>query len=416
MLSSRSRPSRYRCLARLLLTSAALCLQPAFAADKPATPEGAQALQGLFSKYLPPAGDGAPPLVTVAPEGADYVISADLSAINGLIKAVGGSTAYDPATIVWKAVEQDDGHWRVRLESFPKIVAHKDDATSTVELTNYQHAMLIDPAISWFVNGSASLDKGAVNVNAPDGERSVDFGAGRADYTTRVNGDGSVSTMVKEDLSDVAVTATGPGKDDAPVNMSAHFDKALVNLGIDGFKPRTVFDVWGLLAAHRADLAAHGPELKGLLKELAAPGLKFSEGGEASKVLVTTPAGAVALSRVDALLGVDNAGPQSSISLSASADGLSLPIGLAPPGVADLIPSKIDIAAKFAGIDIAAAANEAIADMRLDGGGPAISDEDSAKVAAALLSAGPLRLEFAPSRIVAPAIDADFQGDIRLRA
>ena len=51
--------------------------------------------------------------------------------------------------------------------------------------------------------------------------------------------------------------------------------------------------------------------------------------------------------------------------------------------------------------------------MSLQGDGPLISEEDADKVEAALLSAGPIRIEFAPSHIVAPAIDADFVGVIR---
>ena len=51
--------------------------------------------------------------------------------------------------------------------------------------------------------------------------------------------------------------------------------------------------------------------------------------------------------------------------------------------------------------------------MRLGGPGPALSDEDSAKVAQALLSAGPLELVLAPSHVTAPAIDADLEGAMR---
>jgi hypothetical protein len=91
-----------------------------------------------------------------------------------------------------------------------------------------------------------------------------------------------------------------------------------------------------------------------------------------------------------------------------------LPVGLVPPGAGDLTPSKIDVAATLKGVDLAAAANEWIADLNLQGDGPVISDQDADKVEAALVSAGPIRIEFAPSHIVAPAIDADFAGVIRL--
>ncbi len=146
---------------------------------------------------------------------------------------------------------------------------------------------------------------------------------------------------------------------------------------------------------------------------MAAPGLKLVEGGEGREALIELKIGAVALAGLKGQFGVANAGPHSSVSLSLSAGGLSLPVGLAPPGAADLTPSEIDLAATFKGIDIAAAANEAIADMRLQGDDPPISDADSVKVMAALLSAGPMRLDIAPSHIHAPAIDADFEGEIR---
>jgi hypothetical protein len=395
------------------LAVAALCGFPALAADRPATPEGAEALRALITKYFPAAQAGASPLVTVTPEGADYLISADLSALNALLKETGAS--YDPATIVYKAVEQDDGNWRVMMDSLPRIVFHSKDSNGSGELTNFRSTALISPAIAWLLGGSAGTEKGTLEIRTPKLEEQVDFGAVQENVTTTVGGDGSVSSVVKEDILDIGLKATGVGENDAPVNISGRADRALIDIGVDGFKSRKAFDLWGLLATHstRADLAAHEAELKGLLRELAAPGLKFAEGIEAQKTLVTASIGAIALADAKYQLSVANAGPQSSISLGVAAEGLSLPVGLVPPGGADLTPSKIDVAATLKGVDLAAAANEWIADLSLQGVGPVVSDEDSNKVEAALLSAGPIRVEFAPSHIVAPAIDADFTGVIR---
>ena len=162
----------------------------------------------------------------------------------------------------------------------------------------------------------------------------------------------------------------------------------------------------------RADLASHEAELKGLLRELAAPGLKFTEGIEAQKTFVAAPIGAVTLANAKYQLGAANAGPQSSVSLNVSAEGLSLPVGMLPAG-GDLTPSRIDLSAALKGVDIAAAANEWISALSLQGDGPVIQDQDLDKVEAALLSAGPIRIEFAPSHVVAPAIDADFTGAVQ---
>jgi hypothetical protein len=410
-----NRPCRSRSRRRFALASlaaAALSAFPALAADRPATPEGVEALNALIAKYLPAARAGASPLVTVTVEGANYLISADLSALNELLKETGAS--YDPATIVYKAIEQDDGNWRLMMDSLPRIVFHSEEANGSVELTNFRSSALISPAIAWLLSGSASIDKGALQIQTPKVNEAVEFGAVQESVTTTV-GDGSVSTLVKEDISAIGFKVAGVGNNDAPVNISGRSDKALIEVGLDGFKSRKAFDLWGLLASHpaRADLAAHEGELKDLLRELAAPGLKFAEGIEAQKTFVAAPIGAITLADAKYRLGAANAGPQSSVSLNVSAEGLSLPVGLLPPGADDLTPSRIDVAAALKGVDLAAAANEWISDLTLQGDGPVILDQDADKVEAALLSAGPIRIEFAPSHIVAPAIDADFTGAIQ---
>jgi hypothetical protein len=411
MPSSRIR----RRLACALLLATALSARPALAADRPATPEGAQKLQALLAKYLPAAVAGAPSPVAVTPEGADYLVSVDLTSLIGMIASMGVSVSYDAATIVYRAVEQDDGKWRVVLDSMPKVISRSKESTSSTEITNYKQTALFDPAIASFVSGSASADKGVYKIQSPVLDEIFDFGPFHSDFTTTGNADSSLSTAAKSDIADIGFKATSRENVGAPVNVSGRLERAMISVGLDGVKNQKVLELWGLWAAHpsRAELAPHEAELKGALKELAAPGLKLVEGGEAQKAVIELQVGAVALSSLQGQLGIANEGPQSSISLHLSADGLSLPVGLAPPGAADLTPSKLDLAATLKGIDIAAGANEAIADLRLQGDGPLISDEDTAKVGAALLSAGPIRIEFARSHVIAAAIDADFEGVVR---
>ena len=350
----------------------------------------------------------------MAAKWADYLISADLSALNGLLKEMGSS--YDSATIVYRAVEQDDGNWRLVTDSLPKITFHSKEANGSGEMVNFRSTALLSPAIAWLLSGSAAMDKGTVQGQTPQFNESIDVGALQETIATTVAGDGSVSSQVKGDVADIAINVTGAGENNPTGNFGARVEKALINLGVDGFKSRKAFDLWGLIAAHpaRTDLATHEAELKGLLKDLAAPGLKLDEGFEAQTSVVTASLGAFALADLKYKLGATNAGPQSTINFSVSADGLSLPAGLLPPSAGALTPSKIDIAATLKGIDVAAAANEWISDLSLEGDGPVLSDDNAAKVEAAFISAGPVQIEFAPSHVVAPALDADFAGAIRL--
>ena|SRR5579871_2758693 len=406
----------YRSLRRAApgaLLLSALAASPAFAADKAATPEGAATLQGFFASVLPKPAAGADPLVTVKPDGSSYVVSLDIGAVSNVLKASGGDVSYEPARIVYRLIEQDDGKWRVVLDSFPKLVAHAEDVTSTFEIRNFNQTLTIDPAIAWWISGSGAAEGGASTTRGPDVDQSVNFGPVKGEYATTAGAAGAVSSTAKDSFSDIVFKASGQGKDQQPVNVSGRFDNVAFNIGVDGLKTRKLFDAWSLVSANRDNLAAHTDELKGLLRELAAPGSKLAEGAEGTKGMFASPMGAITLGAFKMGAGVSNAGKDSAIDLALTAEGLSLPVGLAPPGAATLTPSKIDLSATLKGLDLTAGASAAIDRFRFEDGKPKLTDDDMAQVAQAFLSAGPLRVDIAPSHIVAPALDADLQGVIR---
>jgi len=413
---SSTAPSRRRTARVALLFGAAILAGPALAADRPATAEGAKAVQAVFDRFLPAPTAEAPPFVSVKVDGESYVVSVDLADVNGALKAAGADASYEPAALVYRLFEQDDGKWRVVQEAFPKIVSHVRDATSVVDIVTYRQTFVIDPALAWFTSGAASADKGNMTVKAANLDETFDFGPLKADLATTVDSTRSVSSSVKETIDAIAFKVAGTVKDGRPVNVSGRMDRAAFSVGVDRLKSKTLFDLVALLSAHRADLAEHEVELKDLLRPLAAPGLRFAEGGEASKLLIESPIGAIALSEARFAVGVSNNGPESAVDATVGAEGLSLPVGLLPPGAADLTPSKINLTATVNGFDIAAAADTAIDNLHLASGGPAISPSDSAKVSAALIGGRRIKVALAPSHVVAPAVDADLQGDLTYAA
>ena len=157
MLSIRFRPDRSRRLAPLSLAAAALWTFPALAGDKPATPEGADALKALIAKFFPAAQAGASPVVTVTAGGSHYLISANFSALNALLRKRAFPMIRPSSST--KAVEQDDANWRIAMDSLPKIAFHSKEASGSVELTNFRSTALISPAIAWILSGSATWTK-----------------------------------------------------------------------------------------------------------------------------------------------------------------------------------------------------------------------------------------------------------------
>ncbi len=147
--------------------------------------------------------------MTVKADGPAYVVSFDLRAVNGLLKQAGGPVSYEPALIVYKLFEQDDGKWRVVMDSFPKLVAHAKDTTTTLEVKNLNQTVLIDPTIAWWLNGSATADAVQSTTHAPDIDQTMTFGPLKADYATTVGAQGAVSSTVKEMISDLAFKVAG---------------------------------------------------------------------------------------------------------------------------------------------------------------------------------------------------------------
>ena len=359
-----------------LFVGATLLAAPSCAGDRPATAEGAQNLQAFFDRFLPAPPKGAPPLVTVKPDGQHYLASADLAALNDLFKSGGANVAYDSATLSLELFEQDDGKWRVVQDAVPTIVSHANDATGVTKIDNYHQTTVIDPALAWFVSCAASADKGSVGVSGPKLNQTFDFGPLKADCATTVNADGSVSSTAKEDIRDIAFKVSATDQEGKPVGFSGRIGDTAFNIGVDGLKSRKLFDLVALISAHRDDLAAHEGEVKDALRPLAAPGLRFVEGGQASRLMFGSQMGAVALDGAKFAIGVANAGPDSAIDTTISADGLSLPVGLVPPNATGLTPSKIDLGLTVKGIDLAAAAGQAIDSLHLGGPGPAISEAE----------------------------------------
>ncbi len=404
---------RRRAARAALFVGASLFALPALAGDRPATPEGAQSLQAFFDRLMPAPPAGSPPFVAVKPDGGGYLVTTDLAAFNGLSRGAGKVTRYDPAPLVYRLYEQDDGKWRLAQDSLPKIVSRAGDAMSVVDIANYRQTLVIDPALAWWTSGEATADKGTISLTAPKLDQTVAFGALKGDYAATVNANGTVSSTVREAVADVDFKTSSTDGDGKSVSSSGRIDKAAFNLGVDGLKSRALFDLVSLVSAERDDLAKHEAEVKERLRPLAQPGLKLVEGGEASKVLVGSPLGAVALSQAKVAFALSNAGPDSALDATIGAEGVSLPVGLLPPNAGDLTPSKIDLAFTVKGIDIAAGANRAIDGLHFTDQGPTLSDDDRAKAAAALFGPGPLKVILAPSHVTAPAIDSDLVGELR---
>lgn len=404
-----------------LLAGAALCALTTGAAakDLPATPEGAQKLNAFFSTYIGAAAAGAPPTFTITPEGSDYLVALDVAALAAPLKSAG--VAYDPATLKYKLIEQDDGAWRLESADLPPLSLQTPKGSSKVAVTGYKSQMVVDPAIAWWRSASGSADKASLHSHVEAGiDESIDTGAVQFSGSGEAAAEGAVSSAVQESAADVGFSFTGTpksdqaGADPKTISIGAHLDKATVEASVDGVKPRRALDLWAFLVAHptRDSLAANEPALKGLLSAMAANPLRLSETIGLQKIAVQIAQGSVVVDSAKVRVGGATGAP-GAFEEHIAFDGLSLPPGIVPPLYRDLTPTSADIGFRASGFDVAAASAEAIADLRLAGDGPPLPPEARAKIWAKLVGAGPVTIEVPLSHIAAPRVDISIEGRVR---
>ena len=203
--------------------------------------------------------------------------------------------------------------------------------------------------------------------------------------------------------------------DAKPFDVSAQSDATGVAINLDGLKTRAMLDLWAFWVAHpsRSELAANEGALKGLLSAALAGHPSFAEDIGVKKLAVRTPKGPFAFDEIKVGAGGAFAGTDSRFNEHFAASGLSLPPEVVPEIYRDFVPTSFDIAFKVSGINLTAAAEEAVADLHLAGDAPPISKEDNERVIAKLVGDGPIVIDIAPSRIQAPQLDLAFEGQIR---
>jgi len=400
----------------------------ALAKDLAPSPESAAKLQAFFATYL---GKQAP--VTLSPADTGFWVTFDFAALTAPFKA--GGFAFDPATVKYHVVEQDDGAWRVEFSDFPTLVAHVRapnggdtlEGSETMTLAGAKGQALVDPAIGFWRSVSSESSSANVEVKFPGIDEVIQVGAVTAGATTQAGADGAVSTTLtqtaasatlKLDIDPKAIKAAKGGADaqatDAqPYSVNVKTGQVSANVKLDGLKPHPLLDLWAFLVAHptRPELAANEAAFKTLLTAALANSVKAEETASLEKIAVDIPQGQVTLD--SAKVGVSGAsGPIGAFGEHFEAAGLTLPETLIPAPFAGFAPTAFSIGFRASGFDFASTSAELVADLHFAGDGPAIAPDDGAKIRSKLIGPDGIAIDIEPSHILAPLLDISFDGRI----
>ena len=190
------------CVALAALSAAA------FAKDLPPSPEGAAKLQAFFATYL---GKSAPATITPADPG--YWVAFDLAAATAPFKAAG--FAFDPATVKYHVVEQDDGAWRVGVFGLPdpgrphprrRDGGQTVDGTETIALAGAKGQAVIDPAIGFWRSVASEADSANVEAKFPGVDETHPVRRGEDQRRpARPRADGAVSATMTQTTASVGL-------------------------------------------------------------------------------------------------------------------------------------------------------------------------------------------------------------------
>ena len=410
-------------LRNTLLAAVAVGAVPlsALAKDLPPTPEGAQKLSAIFAAYLAKPAAGAPPAVTVTPEGDHYAVAINVGSLAAPLQQSGFSM--DPVVVKYALTEQDDGLWHVRGTELPPVAAHTKDGSAAYNFTGYAFEGLFDPALATFKSAQAGADKMSAQIETPALRETIGSGSIKATIGSTPAPNGAVSTVVHEEISNLSVNASmtpeaGKSAADAgPVSFKLQLGNTAVDVGLDGASIRKALDLWAFVVAHptRAEIAANEPAFKALLRALVPVAAKGFEKVDVQNVAVDTEHGSFgATSAKFGLAAAIGQGPKGSVEYHLAMDGLTLPPGLLPPPMRDLAPTSVDVGLRASGFDFVAGADEAINDMHFAGDGPVIAPADGAKIVARAKGGAPLTLELLPSHVAAPRVDLTLDGQAHL--
>jgi hypothetical protein len=394
--------------------AAALCVSPlsALAADVAPTPQGAETLKNVLATYF---GKVVADAATVAPEGDHYKVSVDFA--KAIPSAAQPDFSLTAAPANYNLTEQSDGAWKVSGDAFPAVEGRGKDVSFSVGADGYAFQGVYDPALAAFRSFDGKADKIAASIHTPQVDEAISYDSAKFSGSGAAGANGGYAGKVHETFDNASLLIT-PKKTEQPpaAPIALQFGALSLDVAADGLKTHELLDLWRFLVAHpsRAALAADQDALKTKLRALAPLDSQFNEAAAAKNVTVMTPKGPAKLDGLKISFGGGSFPGKDPIEIHLAVDGVAPPPGVVPPPFQQLTPTALDLGVKYSGYDYAAAVQEAIDDIHLEGEGPVISQEDSQKIAAKMSASGIVDVTILPSHIVAPQLDLTIEGAFQI--
>jgi len=333
---------------RVTIAAAALAFGLAPAGADPATPQGAKAIEATYAAYFSPAVIDKQ-IVTVTPQGDDYLIGWDFEKALAAMGAPADAVAVSP--FVYRLTPTLDGGWLARADSLPNLTVHplRDGGREggTAAFDGFRFEGLYDPDAAAPFRAKLRLGSLKIDARARSGGRLNHFVIAQDGMASAIQ----VKAGQRPGEVDIASTQAVAGSDqqtsvlgDDGVARGASDVKQGAATGdsrIIGLRAEAIGELWRFLVADIGKGAIPPQQLKPKLEALAPLWREASGHGEAEAIAIAFPGGAVSIKSTTQQVRVTGLVEHASATLAFAVNDVNLDLADAPNWLKQIWPATL---------------------------------------------------------------------------
>lgn len=355
-------------------------------------------------------------VVSVTPDGDDYVVAWDLEKGIALLGADPG--ALKAARFSYRLTPTGDGAWRLAADGFPTLsIDAPTDAghmTGTFELRGFGLQGAYDPAQTDFLRAKLGVDVAQAKFKVVDAQQSADTDAAETGISgeTRAKSaaDGAgVDVASVHSIASLTETIVGaPADGSAPTTLTYSIGGGVGEATLTGLRAKEIAECWKYVVAH-GDEAPIPHEFADKLRAALPLWTNVKVAGKLSDIVMKAPFGQAKANAVAETIGFSGLTAPATAEFGVQVDGVTIDSPQAPPWAAKLTPASLSFDLKFSGGGFDRAAQIVLDDPSFAASGD-LSPAAQEQIDAALFGGDP-KLTLAPGRLSTPTLDLTYEGE-----
>ncbi len=382
----------------------------------PATSEGAKAIEqgyvDFFSKAVIDKG-----IVSVAPDGEDYVVAWDLQKALDLAGPPKGALRIERFS--YTLTPTGEGAWTVKADRFPSLAfdvpTDKGKVTGTLDLSGFHLEAAYDAAQVNFLRSLVAVDLLAGKFHIADVARGADIDLAESGISVETRAKTSdsgagVDVALAQSVKSLTETvlAPPPNGQGAPVKVTYNVGGVVGGAAITGLRAREIGDFWKYVVAHIEDADAP-PEWKQRLRATLPVWNNLQANAEIHDLTLQMPMVDATLKTLGETIGLSGFVADGAAEIGVKIDELAFKSPLLPSWAEQLSPASLSLDLRVTGKGLDQAAELALDDPNFGGKGD-LSPETQDKISQVLLAGRP-KVALSPGRLTTPLLDLAFEGE-----